>query len=93
MAFVPRLHIHNLGPIEDCDLPMNRMMVLNGPQAAGKSTIAKAIFYFRTVKDEIAEYLFRSGFDKATWLNVSMHLLEKLDRIFGDSISIGKHAR
>ena len=92
MAFVPRLHIHNLGPIEDCDLPMNRMMVLNGPQAAGKSTIAKAIFYFRTVKDEIAEYLFRSGFDKATWLNVSMHLLEKLDRIFGDSISIGKGA-
>ena len=29
------------------------MLVLSGPQANGKSTIAKAIFFFRTMKEDI----------------------------------------
>ena len=88
MAFVPRIHIHNLGPIEDCVLPMNRMTVLNGPQAAGKSTIAKAIFFFRTVKDEILKTLFYEQVDPVPWLNARWYLLKKLNRILGSYMSI-----
>ncbi len=29
MAFVPRIHIHNLGPIEDCVLPIFHFTELN----------------------------------------------------------------
>lgn len=88
MAFVPRLHIHNLGPIKDCDIPMNHMMVLNGPQAAGKSTIAKTIFFFRTVKDEILESFFNEQVDPVPWLNARWYLLKKLNRILGSYMSI-----
>ncbi|MBQ7477389.1 MAG: AAA family ATPase [Selenomonadaceae bacterium] len=87
-AFVPRLRIHNLGPIEDCEILMNRMMVFDGPQAAGKSTIAKAIFFFRTVKDEICETFFCELMDPVPWLNAKWYLLKKLNRILGNYMSI-----
>ena len=87
MNFVPRLCIRSLGPIRSCDIPMNRMMVLNGPQAAGKSTIAKAIFFFRTVKDEIykasiSANIAHDDFEE----NIKAYLLRKLKQIFGESL-------
>lgn len=48
-----RLIIKNLGPIEGCELECSQFMTLTGFQASGKSTIAKAIYYFRTIKDDI----------------------------------------
>lgn len=49
------LAIKNLGPIKNCDIELSKMMVLDGPQAAGKSTVAKAIFFFRTIKNELID--------------------------------------
>lgn len=48
-----RLVLNNLGPIGKCDLECSQFMTLTGFQASGKSTIAKAIYYFRTVKEDI----------------------------------------
>lgn len=48
-----KLHIENFGPIKKCEFTVDDFCVLTGAQASGKSTIAKVIFYFRTVADEI----------------------------------------
>ncbi len=88
MAFVPRLQIHNLGPIEDCDILLNRMMVLDGPQAAGKSTIAKTIFFFRTVKDELYKTFLTGWAASIPELNAKLYLLRNLNRILGNYMSI-----
>ena len=48
-----RLKIKKLGPIEECELTCSKFMTLTGFQASGKSTVAKAVYYFRTVKDDI----------------------------------------
>ncbi|MCD8073464.1 MAG: ATP-binding protein [Lachnospiraceae bacterium] len=48
-----RLVINQLGPIEYCELECSKFMTFTGFQASGKSTIAKAIYYFHTVKDDI----------------------------------------
>lgn len=48
-----RLIINELGPIEKCELECSQFMALTGPQASGKSTIAKAVYFFRTIKDDI----------------------------------------
>lgn len=48
-----QLFIKNLGPISECELTLNDFTVLTGKQASGKSTIAKCIYFFRTVKDDI----------------------------------------
>ncbi|MEI3166798.1 MAG: AAA family ATPase [Lachnospiraceae bacterium] len=46
------IEINNLGPINHCRMDLEKFCVLTGPQASGKSTIAKAIFFFRTIKDD-----------------------------------------
>ena len=45
-----RIVINKIGPIKYCDLQINDIMVFTGPQAAGKSTIAKSIFFFKNIK-------------------------------------------
>jgi len=47
------IEISNLGPIEHCKLDIKELNVLTGPQASGKSTIAKAVYFFRTIKDDV----------------------------------------
>lgn len=42
-----RIVIKNFGPIKDVDIPIHDFMIFIGPQASGKSTIAKAIYFFR----------------------------------------------
>lgn len=49
------LVINKLGPIEWCDMECSQFMTFTGFQASGKSTIAKAIYYFRTIKEDIVE--------------------------------------
>ena len=50
-----KLIVNKLGPIEHCELECSPFMTLTGFQASGKSTIAKVIYYFRTIKDDIVE--------------------------------------
>ena len=54
-----RLIIHRLGAVVNYELDIKHINVLIGEQATGKSTICKAIYFFRLVKNEIMEYLFR----------------------------------
>lgn len=56
-----KLCIHHLGPIESCEIEIGRLMVLTGEQASGKSTIAKAVYFFRTVKDEILAWILKGN--------------------------------
>lgn len=45
------LKINKLGPIDKCELDINDYMIFMGPQASGKSTIAKSIFFFKNLKN------------------------------------------
>lgn len=86
-----RISIKKLGPIEHCEFTVKNFCVLSGEQASGKSTIAKAIFFFRTIKDDIYSIFLRKS------VNVNENrirtLLEKKIRskflqIFGSSWSM-----
>ena len=44
-----KLYIKHLGPIEECEINIDEFMVCTGPQASGKSTIAKSIFFFKNI--------------------------------------------
>lgn len=58
-----RIIIHNLGPVVSCELECSQFMTLTGFQASGKSTIAKTIYYFRTIKEDIVQLVQRQAFD------------------------------
>ena len=49
----PEIEIRNLGPIKACKMRINKFSVLTGPQASGKSTIAKAIYFCQSIKSDI----------------------------------------
>lgn len=46
-----KLTITNLGPVSVCSIEIKDFMVFTGPQASGKSTIAKSIFFFNNLKN------------------------------------------
>ena len=48
-----RIVVHNFGPLRDVDIKINDFTILIGEQASGKSTLAKLIYFFRTLKDDI----------------------------------------
>lgn len=54
-----KITLRNLGPIENCSINLNELIVLTGPQANGKSTVAKAVYFFRTIKDDILDMMLR----------------------------------
>jgi predicted ATPase len=50
-----RIEIRNFGPIEHVDLDVKDFMVFIGPQASGKSTIAKVIYFFQSLREDFVE--------------------------------------
>ena len=86
MRKVPHLSIKNLGPIKDCELDLSKMMILGGPQASGKSTIAKAIFFFRTIKDDFVDALIHPYVDPVIQSEIQYRLYHKFIQLFGDNI-------
>lgn len=84
-----KLFMKNVGPIRECNINIETFTVFMGAQATGKSTIAKSIFFFRTVKDDIMEALIRKqGLYEAdmSLLNIVTRIMRnKFLQIFGTS--------
>ena len=86
---MPKLTVHNLGPIQDCEIELENFCVLTGPQASGKSTVAKAIFFFRTIKEDCISMYIKNqalgtdgpGFSR----NLKKQLRSKFMQMFGSS--------
>ena len=83
-----RLLMNNVGPIKHCDINIDKFTVLTGAQASGKSTIAKSIFFFRTIKDDILDILLKKSIINPSMSLkklVARHLRNKFLQIFGSS--------
>jgi ABC-type cobalamin/Fe3+-siderophores transport system ATPase subunit len=52
-----KLSIHNFGPIAATDIEVNDILLLIGPQASGKSSIAKALYFFKSLRDDLLRYM------------------------------------
>lgn len=55
-----KLIIRRLGPIEECEISINEFLILTGPQASGKSTVAKCVFFFENLKGLLASLIQRN---------------------------------
>lgn len=60
-----RLKIENLGPIKKIELPVEQFNLIIGEQATGKSTVCKAIYFFREIKTLLIDYLYGIAIDGA----------------------------
>ena len=86
------IEINNLGPINHCRMDLEKFCVLTGPQASGKSTIAKAIFFFRTSKDDCLSLYSREKLSEVEKGDLShslkKYLRGKFMQMFGSSWSM-----
>lgn len=56
-----RLIIKNFGPVKNCDIDVKDFLVLTGPQASGKSTVAKSVFFFNYLKDILFQHVIKTN--------------------------------
>ena len=75
-----RISISKLGPIKNCEITIKDFMVLTGPQASGKSTLAKSIFFFKNIKNLLFQQIKRKSLMNDTLDTVSMSCEKKLIR-------------
>ena len=67
-----RLIIKKFGPIENCDIDVKDFLVLTGPQASGKSTVAKSVFFFNYLKDILFQYVIKTNQRKSLFESRSL---------------------
>lgn len=86
------LYIKHLGPIEACRIEIGEFTVFTGPQSNGKSTVAKAIYYFRSIKQDILNLMLQggpvisTGNPNAKWYaTLQQRLRNKFFELFGTS--------
>ena len=72
-----RLYVRDFGPIQSCDIEIQRLTVMTGPQASGKSILAQLIYFFKLAQQYIQSQTL-SAVQSETWLR-SVFL-----RTFGD---------
>ncbi|BAZ84457.1 AAA family ATPase [Dolichospermum compactum] len=64
-----RISIENFGSVKKFEADVTDIMLLIGPQASGKSTISKSIVLFKSLKDEILNYIYINAFENLLSLN------------------------
>lgn len=87
------LTIYSLGPLKKCQFTVNKFTVFTGPQSNGKSTVAKAVYFFRTVKQDILNIMMQGGpkddvvsSTHAPWeYTLKQKLRDKFLQLFGTS--------
>ena len=82
-----KIIIRNFGAVEYAEIEINKVLVLIGEQASGKSTIAKLIYFFKSLKNDLRNQLRqdtgRSYFDPA--LDLKFPIREKFYDFFGST--------
>ena len=86
-----KIIINDLGPIDYVELSTDEFMVFTGAQASGKSTIAKTLFFFKTIKDDLLSLIIRKtteikeNRESSLYSAMESVLREKFLRVFGSS--------
>ncbi len=90
-----RLIMNNVGPIKHCDIKLDNYTVFTGAQATGKSTIAKSIFFFRTIKNDILEAMIKNNSisenSMSLYKTAARLIRNKFLQIFGTSRALSNH--
>lgn len=78
-----KLYIKHLGPIDECEINIDEFMVCTGPQASGKSTIAKSIFFFKNIKNILfieykKKYLLNRGEKELQGVSVKQRFMKEV---------------
>lgn len=84
-----KIYIKNFGAIKEAEIEIERLLVLIGEQASGKSTIAKLIYFFKSLSDDLFNQFYKSDKD---YLDITTDLIlpirEKYYDFFGSTFHL-----
>lgn len=87
MSKMQRIHIENFKAIKLADIEIKKTVLLIGDNASGKSTIAKLVYFFKSIKDDyldvISENLETLDSDDTLWKLFIYAIRKKFYRSFG----------
>lgn len=89
---MPKITIKQFGPIEFFEMDIKKLNVFIGSQASGKSTIAKTVFFCKSIKEDLIDYIYniRSRDDNSKIIrNMNKNLRKKFISFFGPSKHMG----
>lgn len=93
----PTITLHNFGPISDFHFSIRKFNILTGPQAGGKSTVAKSVLFCHTVKNELVTQLTlpldESRYHLPARMGIKKRLRNKFLRTFGSTWSMSSDMR
>ena len=84
-----KIVINHLGSIHHVEMDIKRVNIFIGEQATGKSTLCKAVYYFRNLKEVLLDYYYTVGQEgessKGLLKELSSRLKESFVSLFGYS--------
>jgi predicted ATPase len=84
-----RIVIKNFGAVKEADIELKKITVLIGEQASGKSTIAKLVYYFKTIRNLFLRKVLDNNAKKELFLADFMLLCEEeFYNLFGSTINL-----
>lgn len=87
------IEIHKFGPIQKIDLDLDRdLQIIIGPQASGKSTFSKTVYFCRKIRDYFFQYLVKI-MNSAYWYTDELYVefLKYIRRLFMGYFGTTKH--
>lgn len=84
-----KILIKNFGAIKDAEIEIKNFIVLIGEQASGKSTIAKLIYFFKSIGDGLFNQFYKSENDYLDMVSdLIFPIREKFYDFFGSTFHL-----
>ena len=75
-----KIIIENFGSIKYAEIEVKKILVLIGEQASGKSTIAKLIYFFKTIQEDLFSQIYRDKQNQS--LDINSDILSPIQQKF-----------
>lgn len=75
-----KIIIHNFAAIKYAEIEVKKILVLIGEQASGKSTIAKLIYFFKTIQEDLFSQIYRDKQNQS--LDINSDILPPIQQKF-----------
>ncbi len=87
-----KIIVHNFGPLQDVEIEIKDFTVLIGEQASGKSTLAKLVYFFKSMSgdmiDEVVNFKFKKN--NVDFSSLFFSIRERLEKKFSDYFGLLK---
>lgn len=88
-----KIVIKGFGPIMNAEIELKKTVVLIGEQATGKSTIAKLIYYFKSLREDLFNKIYNESFNQDFEFDYTKYLIFPLREKFYDFFGSTFHMR